>query len=82
MLEKAVKITTPSNTHRQLLHSDRFFQFVLVVLLLAVVALLSAVTTMHFAIHGAEVAVPDLKGAHHCGSHTPGRRSRLEHQRG
>ena len=40
----------------------RFFQFVLVVLLLAVVALLSAVTTMHFAIHGAEVKVPDLKG--------------------
>lgn len=40
----------------------RFFQMVLVVLLLCVVALLSAVTTMHFAIHGAEVKVPDLRG--------------------
>lgn len=40
----------------------RFFRFALVVLLLAVVALLSAVTTMHFAIHGAEVSVPDFRG--------------------
>lgn len=40
----------------------RFFRFVLVVLVLFVVALLSAVTTMHFAIHGAEVAVPDFRG--------------------
>lgn len=40
----------------------RFFQFVLIVMTLAVVALLSAVTTMHFAIHGAEVTVPDFKG--------------------
>jgi beta-lactam-binding protein with PASTA domain len=35
---------------------------VLLVLLLCVVALLSAVTTMHFAIHGAEVSVPDFRG--------------------
>lgn len=40
----------------------RGFQFVLVVLMLAMLALLSAITTMHFAIHGAEVKVPDLRG--------------------
>jgi beta-lactam-binding protein with PASTA domain len=40
----------------------RFFRLVLVVLVLSVVALLSAITTMHFAIHGAEVAVPDFRG--------------------
>lgn len=39
-----------------------FFRFVLVVLLLAVVAMTSAVITMHFAIHGAEVSIPDLRG--------------------
>lgn len=39
-----------------------FFRFVLVVMLLAVVAMTSAVLTMHFAIHGAEVSVPDFKG--------------------
>lgn len=39
-----------------------FFRLVLVVLLLCVVALLSAVVTMHFAIHGAEVSVPDFRG--------------------
>ena len=39
-----------------------FFRFVFVALLLCVVALLSAVTTMHFAIHGAEIAVPDFRG--------------------
>ena len=40
----------------------RFFRFGLVMLLLCVVALLSAVTTMHFAIHGTEVSVPDFRG--------------------
>lgn len=40
----------------------RFFQFALVLLLLAMVALISAVATMHFAIHGAEVKVPDFRG--------------------
>lgn len=40
----------------------RFFQFVLLGLMLAVIALLSAITTMHFAIHGAEVTVPDFRG--------------------
>ena len=39
----------------------RAFQFVLVVLMLAVLALISAVVTMHFAIHGAEVKVPEFK---------------------
>src|ERR1700761_8063262 len=39
----------------------RAFQFVLVVLMLAVLAMVSAVVTMHFAIHGAEVSVPDFK---------------------
>ncbi len=40
----------------------RFFRLMTVVLLLCVVALLSALTTMHFAIHGAEVSVPDFRG--------------------
>jgi eukaryotic-like serine/threonine-protein kinase len=40
----------------------RAFQFVLILLMLAVLAMLSAVTTMHFAIHGAEVSVPSFKG--------------------
>ena len=40
----------------------RFFQFVLVALSLCIVALLAAITTMHFAIHGAEVKVPDFRG--------------------
>ena len=46
--------------------SDRpvlnFFQVASLVLLLLVVALVSAVVTMHFAIHGAEVQVTPLKG--------------------
>ena len=40
----------------------RAFKFGLLVLALAVLALLSAMTTMHFAIHGAEVKVPSFKG--------------------
>jgi beta-lactam-binding protein with PASTA domain len=39
-----------------------FFQVASLVMLLVAVALLAAVTTMHFAIHGAEVQVPSLKG--------------------
>ncbi|WP_420239963.1 PASTA domain-containing protein [Telmatobacter bradus] len=39
-----------------------FFQVAFLLLLLAVVGLLAAITTMHFAIHGAEVQVPSLKG--------------------
>jgi beta-lactam-binding protein with PASTA domain len=39
-----------------------FFRFVLVILLLTVVAMTSALVTMHFAIHGGEVSIPDLKG--------------------
>jgi beta-lactam-binding protein with PASTA domain len=39
-----------------------FFRFVLVLLLLVVVAMTSAILTMHFAIHGAEVSIPDFKG--------------------
>lgn len=38
-----------------------FFRFVLVLLLLTVVAMTSAIVTMHFAIHGAEVSIPDFK---------------------
>jgi eukaryotic-like serine/threonine-protein kinase len=38
------------------------FQVVLLVLGLVALGLLSAITTMHFAIHGAEVQVPALKG--------------------
>jgi beta-lactam-binding protein with PASTA domain len=40
----------------------RFFRMASVVMLLVTVGLLSAITTMHFAIHGAEVQVPALKG--------------------
>src|SRR5579863_587461 len=40
----------------------RFFRMASVVMLLVAVALLSAITTMHFAIHGAEVKIPSLKG--------------------
>jgi beta-lactam-binding protein with PASTA domain len=39
-----------------------FFQIASLVMLLVAVALLSAVTTMHFVIHGVEVKVPSLKG--------------------
>jgi len=40
----------------------RLFQMASITMLLIAVALLSAITTMHFAIHGAEVQVPSLKG--------------------
>ncbi len=39
----------------------RFFRAALLVMVLVAVGLLSAITTMHFAIHGAEVQVPALK---------------------
>jgi eukaryotic-like serine/threonine-protein kinase len=39
-----------------------FFRFVLLALVLLVVALFSALTAMRYAIHGREVAVPDLVG--------------------
>jgi eukaryotic-like serine/threonine-protein kinase len=39
-----------------------FFRVAMLVMLLVAVALLAAITTMHFAIHGAEVQVPSLKG--------------------
>lgn len=40
----------------------RFFRMASVVMLLIAAAMLSAITTMHFAIHGAEVNIPTLKG--------------------
>jgi beta-lactam-binding protein with PASTA domain len=40
----------------------RFFRFASVMLMLILLAMVSAVTTMHFAIHGAEVTVPNFKG--------------------
>jgi len=40
----------------------RFFAALSVLMVLVAAALLSAVTTMHFAIHGAEVKIPALKG--------------------
>ena len=43
-------------------HFVNFFQIASLVMVLVAVALLAAVTTMHFAIHGAEVQVPSLKG--------------------
>ncbi len=39
-----------------------FFQIASLVMVLIAVALLAALTTMHFVIHGAEVQVPGLKG--------------------
>jgi beta-lactam-binding protein with PASTA domain len=39
-----------------------FFRFLLLSLVLLMVALVSALTAMHFAIHGSEVAVPDFVG--------------------
>lgn len=39
-----------------------FFQVASLIMLLVTVAMLAAITTMHFAIHGAEVQVPALKG--------------------
>lgn len=39
-----------------------FFQVASLLMLLVAVGLLAAITTMHFAIHGAEVQVPQLKG--------------------
>jgi beta-lactam-binding protein with PASTA domain len=39
-----------------------FFQIASLVMLLVALALLSAIATMHFAIHGAEVQVPKLQG--------------------
>src|SRR5271167_80965 len=39
-----------------------FFRFIFLALVLLVVALVSALTAMRFAIHGREVAVPDLGG--------------------
>jgi eukaryotic-like serine/threonine-protein kinase len=41
---------------------QKFFKVASLLLALVVVALVSAITTMHFAIHGAEVRVPLLKG--------------------
>jgi len=40
----------------------RFFRMASVVMVLVAAALMSAIATMHFAIHGAEVKVPTLKG--------------------
>jgi beta-lactam-binding protein with PASTA domain len=39
-----------------------FFRFVLVSMMLVLIATISAVITMRFAIHGAEVTIPDFKG--------------------
>jgi len=39
-----------------------FFQMASLVLALVTVSLVAAIATMHFAIHGAEVTVPSLKG--------------------
>lgn len=47
----------PRSTHRVV----RFFRAASLVMVLVAVGLLAAITTMHFAIHGAEVQVPALK---------------------
>ena len=43
-------------------HIFSFFQVASLLMVLVAVALLAAIVTMHFAIHGAEVQVPALKG--------------------
>jgi beta-lactam-binding protein with PASTA domain len=48
----------PRSTHPVV----RFFRAASLVMILVAVGLLAAITTMHFAIHGAEVQVPALKG--------------------
>jgi beta-lactam-binding protein with PASTA domain len=48
--------------YNQMHEMKSFFRFVLLALVLLVVALVSALTAMRFAIHGREVAVPDLVG--------------------
>ncbi|MBZ5597490.1 MAG: PASTA domain-containing protein [Acidobacteriia bacterium] len=53
-----------------------FFRFVLLALVLLVVALVSALTAMRFAIHGREVAVPSLVGK------TPAEARRIVEQSG
>lgn len=53
-----------------------FFRFVLIALVLLVVALTSALTAMRFAIHGQEVAVPNLVGK------TPGEAFRIAEESG
>jgi beta-lactam-binding protein with PASTA domain len=40
----------------------RFFQFVILMLGLSMIALASAIVTMRFAIHGAEVTIPNFRG--------------------
>jgi beta-lactam-binding protein with PASTA domain len=50
---------TSSRLRRPIVH---FFQIASLVMILIAVALWSAILTMHFAIHGAEVQVPTLKG--------------------
>ena len=40
----------------------RFFRIASLLMVLVTVCLLSAILTMHFAVHGAEVQVPELKG--------------------
>lgn len=53
-----------------------FFRFVLLALVLLVVALVSALTAMRYAIHGREVAVPDVAGK------TPGEARRIAEESG
>jgi beta-lactam-binding protein with PASTA domain len=55
--------TTPKTERYNQTHAMKsFFRFVLLALVLLVVALVSALTAMRFAIHGREVAIPDLVG--------------------
>jgi beta-lactam-binding protein with PASTA domain len=58
MFSRVPKTEGYNQTHEM----KAFFRFVLLALVLLVVALVSALTAMRFAIHGREVAVPDLVG--------------------
>jgi beta-lactam-binding protein with PASTA domain len=51
-----------TESYNQIHEMKSFFRFVLLALVLLVVALVSALTAMRFAIHGREVAIPDLVG--------------------
>src|SRR5438034_11787733 len=50
------------DSYNELFSMKSFFRLALLALMLLVVALLSALTAMRLAIHGREVAVPDLVG--------------------
>jgi eukaryotic-like serine/threonine-protein kinase len=58
--QEMLQVVPKEEGYNQTHEMRSFFRFVLLALVLLVVALVSALTAMRFAIHGREVAVPDL----------------------